>query len=58
MKNEAPPKGQYKETIQTKISAYYENSLRTMAENNSKMEYLIYKRAENNYSKNGTAETR
>ena len=40
MKSDPPEKSIYKEYIHTKISAYYEKSLRTSAENNSKMTYL------------------
>ena len=40
LKSDPPPKFQYKETIITKITAYYENNLRVMASNNSRMTYL------------------
>jgi hypothetical protein len=40
LKSDPPSKSQYKESIQTKICAFYEKNLRTKAENNSLMEYL------------------
>ena len=40
LKTDPPPKSQYKEIIQTKICAYFEKSLRTMAAANSRMKYL------------------
>ena len=40
LKVDPPPKSQFKEHVQTKICAYYENELRTNAANNSLMEYL------------------
>ena len=40
LKRDPPEKSQFKELIKTKISAYYEKSLRLSAENNSKMIYL------------------
>ena len=40
LKLDAPVKSQYKEEILTKISAYYENSLRENAADNSKMLFL------------------
>ena len=40
LKRDPPQKSSYKELIQTKICAFYENSLRFSAENNSKMKYL------------------
>ena len=35
-----PSKYQYKELVKTKISAFHENELRQMAQNNSKLGYL------------------
>ena len=40
LKVDPPPKSHFKEHVQTKICAYYENKLRTNADNNSLMEYL------------------
>ena len=40
LKDDPPSKSQYKEHILTKICAYYETSLRNMADNNSRMKYL------------------
>jgi hypothetical protein len=40
LKLDPPTKSQYKEHIRTKICAYYEKSLRVMAEDNSRMTFL------------------
>ena len=40
LKYDAPSKSQFKEDILTKICAFYENELRTMASRNSRMNYL------------------
>ena len=40
LKTEAPSKAEYKEYIQTKISAYYENNMRVKASNSSSMQYF------------------
>ena len=40
LKQDPPPKSEYKELIRTKVCAFYENSLRVLAENNSRMNYL------------------
>ena len=37
---DAPSKSEYKKNIKIKIAAYYEQSLRTSAEKNSRMKYL------------------
>ena len=37
---DAPPKSQYKETVATKIAAYYEKMLRASAAENSRLQYL------------------
>ena len=40
LKTEAPSKTEYKEYIQTKISAYYENHMRVKASKSSSMHYF------------------
>ena len=40
LRRDPPEKSQYKEYVNTKISAYYENELRLSAKTNSKMTYL------------------
>ena len=40
LKLDPPSKAQYKEDVQVKICAHYEKELRTLAKNNSRMEYL------------------
>ena len=40
LRRDPPEKSQYKEYINTKISAYYESELRLSAKTNSKMTYL------------------